>query len=224
MTKICKQCGISNKEKYFHGRLCTTCNNRNNLIKRCAKLGIPVPPLRFVTVKICKQCNFSGDKTLFHGKICIECFNNNRFVNATKDDIKIRNRKYKQKSYDNRKNDILFKFRLQLSGSIRRQLKKNNGSKNNESILQFLSYSIQELKNHLEAQFKPWMTWENHGKYNKKNWDDNDPTTWTWNIDHIIPQHKLPYIRMTDDNFKKCWALENLRPLSAKINIIKGYR
>jgi hypothetical protein len=27
---------------------------------------------------------------------------------------------------------------------------------------------------------------------------------------------------MEDDNFKKCWALNNLRPLSAKQNILDG--
>ena len=27
---------------------------------------------------------------------------------------------------------------------------------------------------------------------------------------------------MSDDNFKKCWALENLRPLAAKLNIKEG--
>lgn len=29
---------------------------------------------------------------------------------------------------------------------------------------------------------------------------------------------------MEDDNFKRCWALENLRPYSAKQNIIDGAR
>ena len=54
--------------------------------------------------------------------------------------------------------------------------------------------------------------------YRKKNgaktWNDNDQSTWTWNIDHIIPQSTLPYTSMDDEIFKKCWALENLRPLS----------
>jgi len=27
---------------------------------------------------------------------------------------------------------------------------------------------------------------------------------------------------MEDENFKKCWSLDNLRPLSAKINILDG--
>jgi 5-methylcytosine-specific restriction endonuclease McrA len=66
------------------------------------------------------------------------------------------------------------------------------------------------------------MNWNNHGKYNAKTWDDNDPSTWTWQVDHIIPRSDLPYTSMEDDNFKKCWSLDNLRPLSAKQNIIEG--
>jgi hypothetical protein len=71
------------------------------------------------------------------------------------------------------------------------------------------------------------MTWENRGKYNKKTWNDNDPSTWTWQLDHIIPQSDLPYAEMShnaDSNFQKCWALSNLRPLSSKQNVIDGVR
>ena len=53
-------------------------------------------------------------------------------------------------------------------------------------------------------------------------WDDSDPATWTWQIDHIIPQSDLPYTSMTDYNFRRCWALENLRPFSAKQNQLDG--
>jgi hypothetical protein len=89
-------------------------------------------------------------------------------------------------------------------------------------LLENLPYTIQELKKHLESLFEPWMNWENYGVYRKLKWDDNDKSTWKWHIDHIIPQSKLPYNSLKDENFKKCWALENLRPLSAKENLIKG--
>lgn len=68
------------------------------------------------------------------------------------------------------------------------------------------------------------MTWNNWGMYRSKTWDDNDPVTWTWQIDHIIPCSDLPYLSMEDENFKKCWALENLRPYSAKQNLFDGIR
>jgi hypothetical protein len=94
--------------------------------------------------------------------------------------------------------------------------------------------TFQEMKYHIEDLFsapynltrdgKVWMTWENWGKYDPKTWDDNDPSTWTWQLDHIIPQSDLPYTSMQDENFKKCWSLENLRPLSAKQNFLDGVR
>ena len=83
---------------------------------------------------------------------------------------------------------------------------------------------MQELKEHLEKQFEPWMTWQNQGVYRLDKWDDNDSSTWKWHIDHIVPQSHLLYLSMTDDNFKKCWALENLRPLSGKENVGDGNR
>ncbi len=81
---------------------------------------------------------------------------------------------------------------------------------------------MDELKAYLESQFESWMTWANHGRYDSKTWNDNDISTWTWQIDHIIPQSALPYDSMSHTNFVKCWELSNLRPLSAKANILKG--
>src|ERR1700722_2960506 len=121
------------------------------------------------------------------------------------------------------KSDINFKLRKRVSSSIYQALLRTNNRKTG-SILKYLPYPIKQLRRHLEAQFELWMTWENFGKYESKTWNDNDTATQTWNIDHIIPQSKLPYTSMEDDNFKKCWALENLRPLSAKQNILDGNR
>lgn len=78
---------------------------------------------------------------------------------------------------------------------------------------------MQELHDHLESLFEPWMNWDNHGIYDVTSWNDDDSSTWTWQIDHIIPQSKLPYTSMDDENFRKCWSLSNLRPLSAKQNV-----
>ena len=66
------------------------------------------------------------------------------------------------------------------------------------------------------------MNWNNHGTYNPKTWDDNDQSTWKWQLDHIIPHSTFKYTSFNDSEFKKCWALENLRPYSAKQNIIDG--
>ncbi len=119
-------------------------------------------------------------------------------------------------------NDPIFKLRRRVSNMVYIAIKKFGATKNNLSILNFLPYTIAELKIHLEKQFETWMSWNNWGNFNAKSWNDNDSATWTWNIDHVIPQSDLPYSSMEDENFKKCWALNNLRPYSAKQNIIDG--
>lgn len=130
------------------------------------------------------------------------------------------NRKeYQKNKY---KNNIDYKIKVFISTKIYRTLKSQNVSKNRNKTLDYLQYSLKDLKKHLEAQFENWMTWKNHGKYIANNWDDNNPLTWTWQIDHIVPQTDLPYKSMDDENFKKCWALENLRPLNAKQNVLDG--
>jgi hypothetical protein len=121
-----------------------------------------------------------------------------------------------------RKNEPGFAIRQNVSRAINATLQLTSNTKNGQSFLQFVPWTLGELKQYLEQQFEPWMTWENRGNYVKSRWNDHDPSTWTWNIDHIIPQSDLLYTSMTDDNFKKCWALENLRPYSAKQNIIDG--
>ncbi len=124
--------------------------------------------------------------------------------------------------YNRALTDPIFRLRKHTSKVIGNILKNNNSSKNGESIMKYLPYSIEELKKHLEAQFEPWMNWNNWGKYCYKDWKEKDSSTWKWQIDHIIPQSLLPYSSMEEANFQKAWALSNLRPLSAKQNASDG--
>jgi len=118
--------------------------------------------------------------------------------------------------------DLAFRLRGIVSNSIGCALKRNGSSKNGSSIINHLPYSIEELKKHLEQQFESWMTWQNWGKYDPKTWKEDDINTWTWQIDHIIPQSSFDFTN--DEEIKKCWALSNLRPYSAKSNVIEGSR
>ncbi len=121
-----------------------------------------------------------------------------------------------------RKSDPAFRIHKNVSQSIRSILKNNGSSKGGNSVIKYLPYTFDELIRHLENQFEPWMTRENHGTYKTKYWDDNDPATWKWQLDHIIPQSDLPFQSMEDENFFKAWNLSNLRPLSAKQNLLEG--
>lgn len=83
-----------------------------------------------------------------------------------------------------------------------------------KAIFDHLPYTSEELIQHIESKWESWMSWDNYGKY--------DASKNTWQIDHIIPQSKLPYESLEDENFKKCWSLGNLQPLETIANIKKG--
>jgi len=157
----------------------------------------------------------------YHKNIENEKKRANKYHHDNKNVIK---EKRKVRAKEKRLVDPIFKLKSNISRRIRYILKVSNSSKSGQSILEYLGYSICDLKEHIGRQFESWMSWDNYGHYRINNWDDNDSSTWTWQIDHIIPQSKLLYTNMEDENFKKCWSLENLRPLSAKENFIKGNR
>lgn len=200
--------------------------------------------------KKCKRCGFTNDGTGFHGRLCAKCrklqrnehYEENKdlligiqkeYYQNNKEEIKLQKRDYYEankelilqnhREYEREKlHDPVFRLRKYASTLIRQRLQKQESSKFGESITEYLSYTIQELKTHLEAQFESWMNWNNQGKYDPRTWNDNDSSTWAWQLDHIVPQAALPYTSMADDNFRKCWSLNNLRPLNAKQNLLDG--
>jgi hypothetical protein len=196
--------------------------------------------------KICKKCGFEKIFTDFRSRrinekvhydnICRTCYNlgQKQYKNENSEVLRTKNSNYyyNNKEYyklykrmyikNRRKDSIEFRINGNISRLIGQALKNSNSSKDNQSHCKYLLYTMEELKWHLEEQFELWMAWGNYGKYDPKFWNDNDPTTWTWNLDHIIPQADLPYTSMEDENFRKCWALSNLRPLSSKQNWLDG--
>lgn len=120
------------------------------------------------------------------------------------------------------------------SSQVRMGLLKFINGKNivNYTIQNYTKWTFSELKNHLEILFshpdnltpdgKIWMNWGNWKVYSARKWDDNNPATWVWNIDHIKPQSDFNFKDKTDIEFKECWALSNLRPYSGKLNIKDG--
>jgi hypothetical protein len=151
---------------------------------------------------------------------CVESSNEFESSEEGKEYRRQYRREYRKKNKDNPS----YKLRANVSRTIARALFQQGGSKKGSSFLQCLPWTVKDLKAHLEAQFDPWMNWNNYGLYDTSTWNDNDQTTWTWNMDHIIAQSDLPYSSMEEDNFQKCWALSNIRPLSSKRNNQDGSR
>lgn len=75
--------------------------------------------------------------------------------------------------------DPIFKLKKQLKGLIRDSL-RSQGLKKSDRTINVLGCSIEELKQHLESKFEPWMNWDNKGLYNGE-------LNYGWDIDHITP-------------------------------------
>jgi hypothetical protein len=66
---------------------------------------------------------------------------------------------------------------------------------------------LTELRERLESQFKPGMTWDNHGAFG-------------WHIDHIIPCSSFD---MSDhEQQRQCFHYSNLQPLWWHENLAKS--
>ena len=117
------------------------------------------------------------------------------------------NSKYMKERYHR---DPAYKMRMTIGTRVLRAIKKQDGTKL-DSVWKYLPYTPAELKEHLESQFEGWMNWQNHGLGEG-----------CWQIDHIIPQSRLPFDSYDHPNFLKCWSLDNLQPLDAIENIKKS--
>jgi hypothetical protein len=73
----------------------------------------------------------------------------------------------------------------------------------------YLGCTFDELKKYIESQFESWMTWDNHGPYNKN--------VRTWHLDHIIPCYKFDFTK--EEDIYTCFNYKNLRPFDSLSNI-----
>jgi hypothetical protein len=102
--------------------------------------------------------------------------------------------------------DLQFKITCNIRNRIRLAI-KNQNCKNLRKTNNLLGCSIEELKIHLESQFKDSMTWDN--------WKLDG-----WHIDHIKPCSSFD---LTDPNQQKeCFNYKNLQPLWWYENLSKG--
>lgn len=132
--------------------------------------------------------------------------------------------KLKAKQRERYKTDPVYRNKMIVSSMVKRMIKAQGGFKGGKSFLDYVDWTPEELWKHLvECMKQPgneWMTPDNQGPYNPET--HHLPGMRTWQLDHIIPQSDLPYDSMIHPNFKKCWALNNLRPLDAKQNVMDG--
>ena len=102
------------------------------------------------------------------------------------------------------KEDIAYRIRVNLGKRLHKIIKH---TKKNTSMAKLIGCTINELRDHIQRQFKPGMSWENYGIHG-------------WHVDHIIP---CAAFDLTDpEQQKQCFHYTNLQPLWAKDNLSKG--
>jgi hypothetical protein len=103
-----------------------------------------------------------------------------------------------------RERDVNYRIKLNLSSRLHAAVKRVKSNKCDKTRA-MVGCDLSLLKLHLQAQFKPGMTWENYGD---------------WHIDHIIPCAEFdlrePFQQL------RCFHYSNLQPLWAVENLSKG--
>ncbi len=116
------------------------------------------------------------------------------------------NKRIRMLKKERKNNNINIKLNDCISGAINHSIRNGKNGLHWETLV---GYTLEDLKRHLENQFRTEMTWNNY-KHSG------------WHIDHIIPISRFNFSSYNDIDFKRCWALSNLQPMWGKENMSKG--
>ena len=112
---------------------------------------------------------------------------------------------YKETYYSKKMQNPLERLSASVHTSVSSCLKGKKVNKDS-GCFRFLGYTIHHLRSHLQKQFRDGMTWDNYGTH--------------WHLDHIKPRCEFDFNKKVE--FKRCWSLENLQPLTIHENLTKG--
>jgi hypothetical protein len=142
----------------------------------------------------------------------------NRCISCIKEKQRLFAKLYREKNIDRirevkrtyektrKHNDPIYKLINNFRTAIYQVLKENNVQKNGH-YFEILKYTPEQLINHLEKQFSDEMTWDNYGD---------------WHVDHKHPISLYNIKEIGDNEFMKCWSLDNLQPMWGVDNIKKS--
>lgn len=203
-TKVCTLCNKNKKleEYYLDKRMlcgrtsgCKECLSHKSKIYKRKKHNFQPRTQNKKHIKSYYERN--RDKILIQQKIYGASYRKT-------EQYKKNRKKYIKKYQQKQRLDPSYVIRDNLSRRIRSAIKHNY---KNQSTLDLLGCSIEQLKLHLEQQFKTGMSWDNYGMYG-------------WHIDHIKPCSSFDLTNPVEQ--KNCFHYTNLQPLWAKENLSKG--
>lgn len=154
-------------------------------------------------LRLCKECGTVKYETDFNNRQrrCKECqrIYDHQYYLTHKEKINKRTAEYAKKR---EQNDINFRLLRTYRHRVRNALKSK---KKDIPTRDLIGCTIDELRSHLESQFRDGMAWDNYGK---------------WHIDHIIPCSAFDLSK--EEELKRCFHFSNLQPLWAKENLRKA--
>lgn len=121
----------------------------------------------------------------------------------SKEKIKIRHRLYDRHK---KLTDPLFKLKHRIRSRIRHGFEQIDLKKINKTV-EILGCTFHEFKLYIESKWKPWMNWQNYGKYNGE-------LDYGWDLDHIVPISNAK----TENDVIKLSHYTNFQPLCSKTN------
>ena len=113
--------------------------------------------------------------------------------------VKKYNRRWRNKKY---KTDLRFNLNEKMKSAIRISLKGNKGGKHWEDLV---GYTLKDLIKRLKKTMPKGYTWQ-------------DYLDGRLEVDHKIPIKVFNFTKSGHIDFKRCWALKNLRLLPAEEN------
>ena len=187
------------------------------MTKKCIICGKEFKPRNSKHLCCSKECSKQRENDL--GKNIRKEYNK-QWRQRNKEHIKKYNRQYKIKNRDKinlrRREYEKIKYNSNLKWKLkdlcRKYLKRCLNSQNTKHTFDILGYTPEQLKQRLEMNFKPDMTWENHGTL--------------WHIDHIKPLCKFNFVLPDGtpnyEQIRLANSLANLQPLYITENLSKG--
>lgn len=202
-TKVCRTCKIEKPIDCF-GRLAASKDGYRNTCKDCRREEY----LKNADVNK-KRSNDNYYKNHEQNKGRQRAYNRTR-VEKQREYMKVYYESHKNEIKENvRKNalkrkheDVGYKLLCNYRTRIYKAVKGIEKSKKTRALI---GCSIEELKQHLENQFKDGMSWENYGE---------------WHVDHIRPCSTFNLLN--ESEMRECFNYKNLQPLWAEENLLKS--
>jgi len=107
---------------------------------------------------------------------------------------------------DRLKRDEKYSLNGRISSVIRASLKNNRNGSHWEDLV---GYNLDDLIKKLKRTIPKGYCWQ-------------DFLEGRLHLEHIIPKNAFNFTKLEHADFKRCWALSNLRLLPARENMIKG--